>query len=51
MTLSLSWGTWVAQLAKHQTSAQVMNCGEFEPHVRLCADSREPDMGLELRKP
>ena len=40
------WGTWVAQLVKGPTSAQVMIsrftvCG-FEPRVGLCADSSEP---------
>ena len=37
------WGTWVAQLVKRPTSAQVMIllCG-FEPHVGLWADGSEP---------
>ena len=36
--------SWVAQLVKRPTSAQVMISWTvgFEPHVRLCADSSEP---------
>ena len=38
-------GIWVAQSVERMTAAQVMNylrvC-EFEPHVRLCADSSGP---------
>ena len=37
-------GTWVAQSVKQPTSAQVMishTVREFEPRLRLCADSSE----------
>ena len=40
-------GTWVAQLVKHPTlnfsSSHNFMVREFEPHLRLCADSVEPD--------
>ena len=36
-------GAWVAQSVERPTSAQVMiSWSEFEPRVRLCADSSEP---------
>ena len=38
------WGAWVAQLVKRPTSAQVMISRlMIKPHVRLCADSSEPE--------
>ena len=44
------WDTWVSQLVKFLTLAQVMILWVrvFKPHVRLRADSSEPDAGLEL---
>ena len=38
------WGTCVAQSVEHLTSVQVMisRVHEFEPRVRLCADSSKP---------
>ena len=37
-------GAWVVQLVKHLTSAQIMisQSYEFEPYIRLYADSSEP---------
>ena len=39
-------GTWVAQLVKRPTqdfgSGHDLIVHEFEPHIRLCADSMEP---------
>ena len=41
-----SWDAWVAQLVKYLTldfgSGHDPMFPEFEPHVRLCADSAEP---------
>ena len=41
-----SWGTWVAQLIKQPTlgfgSGHDLTVCEFEPRIRLCADSEEP---------
>ena len=41
-----SWGVWVAQLVKHQTlkfgSGHDPRVGEFQPGIRLQADSGEP---------
>ena len=38
-------GAWVAQLVEHPIlgfSGQVLKFPGFEPHIGLCADSREP---------
>ena len=47
-----SWGAWVAQLVKHPTlrfgSGRDLTVCEIEPHLGLCADSADPDMGLNL---
>ena len=41
-----SWGTWVAQSVKRLTldfsSRHDLTVPEFEPCIRLCADSMEP---------
>ena len=45
-TESRSWGAWVAQSVKHPTldlsSGHDLTVCEFEPHIRLHADSVEP---------
>ena len=45
----LEWGIWVAQLVKHPThdfgSGHDLTVPEFEPCIRLCADSAEPASG------
>ena len=42
-------GAWVTRSAEHPTgSGHDLTVCEFEPHVGLCADSSEPDAGLEL---
>ena len=42
----MSWGTWVAQFVERPTlnfsSGHDLTVGEFEPCVRLCADSSDP---------
>ena len=40
---SVHWDTWVAQLVKHLSSAQVMiSVCELKPHIGLSAVSMEP---------
>ena len=40
----LGVSAWVAWSVERLTSAQV-TVGEFEPHIRLCADSSEKSSG------
>ena len=55
LKISPNQGAWVAQSVKHLTLGfssghDLMDC-EFEPHIGLCADSREPAWDFSLSLP